>query len=202
MKEMFAIEFARNNGYPVGGGLWVMLHPEDRVATPYTEWTFPGRITRMPEFAAPRLGSIPNLVTIDADAPANANGVLYSLGSFSGGLTCFVQDGILCYEYNLFEISRTHIKATQKLGEGKMTIEVQTTYLGIPRPAGPLDVTLKINGVVVAQGEVPVSAPLTFTANGCLHIGTNLGSPVSLDYYDQAPFTFNGVIDQVRVKYI
>ena len=62
--------------------------------------------------------------------------------------------------------------------------------------------TLKINGAVVAQGEVPVSAPLAFTANGCLNVGTNIGSPVSLDYYDRAPFTFNGVIDQVHVKYI
>ena len=86
--------------------------------------------------------------------------------------------------------------------EGKVRIEVQTTYAGTPRPAGPLSVTLKINGAVVAQGEVPISVPLAFTANGCFHIGTNLGSPVSLDYYDQAPFAFNGAIDQVHVKYI
>jgi Sulfatase len=202
MKETFAIEFARNNGYPVGGGLWILLHPEYRVAAPYTEWTFPGRITRMPEFTAPRLGSIPNLVTIDADAPTDANGVLYSLGAFSGGLTCYVQAGVLCYEYNLFEIARTQIKAAEKMVQGKVKIEVQTTYVGTPRPAGPLSVTLKINGAVVAQGEVPVSAPLAFTANGCLNVGTNIGSPVSLDYYDRAPFTFNGVIDQVHVKYI
>ncbi len=57
----------------------------------------------MPEFCAPALGNKPNLVTIDADVPANANGVLYALGGFSGGLTCFVEDGILCYEYNLFD---------------------------------------------------------------------------------------------------
>jgi hypothetical protein len=28
-----------------------------------------------------------------------------------------------------------------------------------------------------------------------------LGSPVSLAYYDQAPFKFNGTIEQVKVKY-
>ncbi len=48
---------------------------------------------------------------------------------------------------------------------------------------------------------MPVSAPLLFTANDCLDIGIALGSPVSLDYYDKAPFTFNGTIDQVNVKY-
>jgi arylsulfatase A-like enzyme len=201
MKELFAIEFARNNGYPVGGGLWVMLHPEDKLATPYTEWTFPGRITRMPEFTAPALGTRPNLVTIDADIAADSNGVLYSFGGFSGGLTCYVMDGILCYEYNLFEIARTKIKATKKLPVGKATIEVRTAFAGAPRPGGPLDVTLSANSVVMAQGQVPVSVPLAFTANGCLNIGTNLGSPVSLDYYDRAPFTFNGTIESVHVRY-
>ena len=47
-------------------------------------------------------------------------------------------------------------------------------------------------GEVVAKGQVPVSAPLLFTANDCLDIGVCLGSPVSLDYYDKAPFRFNG----------
>ena len=42
---------------------------------------------------------------------------------------------------------------------------------------------------------------MLFTANDCLDIGVALGSPVSLDYYDKAPFKFNGRIDQVTVKY-
>ena len=77
---------------------------------------------------------------------------------------------------------RTHIKATDKLPTGKVKIEVLTSYVGNPKPAGALDVKLKVNDVTVAQGTVPVSAPLAFTANGCLNVGTNIGSPVSLDY--------------------
>jgi len=41
-----------------------------------------------------------------------------------------------------------------------------------------------------------------FTANDCLDIGTDLGSPVSVDYYEKAPFAFNRKINQVHVKYI
>ena len=94
-KDLFLIEFTKNSGLPVGGGLWIpILHPEWRVAPPYTSWTFPGAITRMPEFCAPALGNKPNVVTVEADVPANANGVLYALGGFSGGLTCYVKDGI------------------------------------------------------------------------------------------------------------
>jgi arylsulfatase len=52
------------------------MHPEDRTTTPYEEWTFSGSTIRMPEFTAPKLGNTANIVTIDADVPANANGVL------------------------------------------------------------------------------------------------------------------------------
>jgi hypothetical protein len=55
-------------------------------------------------------------------------------------------------------------------------------------------------GPFLAWGVVPVSAPLGFTANNCLDIGTDLGSPVSVDYYDKAPFKFNGKIGKVHVK--
>ena len=146
-------------------------------------------------------GQQTNIVTIDAEMPANANGVLYKLGAHAGGLTCFVEDGILCYEYNLFIIQRTKIRAKEKLPVGKVKIEVETKYVE-PRPTGPLNIKLKVNGKEVAWGRVPVSAPLLFTANDCLDIGIALGSPVSLDYADKAPFKFNGKIDQVHVQYL
>jgi len=154
----------------------------------------------MPEFAAPALGNKENVVTIDLDLPAKANGVIYALGGFSGGLSLYVQDGVLSYEYNLFEILRTQIKAKNKLSAGKAKIEVMTKY-AVKKPAGPLDITIKVNGKEVAKGQTPASAPVGFTANDCLDIGTDLGSPVSLDYFDQAPFKFNGKIDEVRVNY-
>ena len=202
MKDLFLIEFTKNSGLPIGGGLWVMVfHPELRLMPPYTAWTFPGTIRRMPEVTAPTLGNKDNIVSIDADIPANANGVLYALGGFSGGLTCYVKDGILSYEYNLFEIQRTNIKARDKLPTGKAKIEVDTSYVE-RKPAGPIKVVLKVNGKEVASGVVPVSAPLAFTGNDCLDFGIDLGSPVGLEYYDEAPFKFNGKIEGARVEYL
>jgi arylsulfatase A-like enzyme len=202
LKDIFLIEATKNKVLPIGGGLWVAaLHPEMRISPPYNQWTFSGDTVRVPEFCAPALGNKPNVVTIDATIPANANGVLYKLGANSGGLTCFVEDGILCYEYNLFIIQRTKIRATKKLPVGKVKIEVETAY-AVPKPAGPLNITLKVNGEMVATGQVPISAPLLFTANDCLDIGIVHGSPVSLDYYDKVPFKFNGTIEQVHVQYV
>jgi arylsulfatase A-like enzyme len=201
-KDLFLIEFTKNQGLPIGGGLWVpALHPELRLAPPYTSWTFPGAITRMPEFAAPALGNKANVVTVDAEVPGNANGVIYALGGFSGGLTCYVKDGTLSYEYNLFEIQRTHIKAKEKLPAGKVKIQVETSYVEL-KPTGPLKITMKVNGREIASGVVPVSAPLMFTANDCLDFGIDLGSPVGIEYYDQAPFKFNGKIEGARVDYL
>ena len=201
MKELFLIEAAKNKALPIGGGLWIpILHPELRIAPPYTEWTFAGSTVRMPEFCAPALGNKPNVVTIDAVIPDNANGVLYKMGANSGGLTCFVENGILCYEYNLFIIQRTKIRARDRLPTGKVKIEIETSYV-VPRPGGALKIIMKVDGKVVAEGTVPISAPLIFTANDCLDIGIALGSPVSLDYCDKAPFKFNGTIEQVHVRY-
>ncbi|SFH60323.1 arylsulfatase [Albimonas pacifica] len=202
MKELFLIELTKNNGLPIGGGLWIpTFHPELRATPPYTSWTFPGAITRLPEFAAPALGNRRNRVRVELDAPAGASGVIYALGGFSGGLSLFVEDGALVYEYNLFEIQRTRIEASGRLPAGRAAIEVETDYVE-RRPAGPLRVVLRVNGTEVASGVIPVSAPLGFTANDALDFGRDLGSPVSLAYYDRAPFAFTGEILGADVAYL
>ena len=146
LKALFLIEATKNKVLPIGGGLWVAaLHPEQRITTGYKEWTFAGNMTRMPEFTAPKLGSTNNLVTVDAEIPPDANGVLYALGSFSGGLTTYVKGGKLCYEYNLFEIQRTRFCSQQNIPTGNVKVEVETT-LAEKKPAGPLNVKLKVNG--------------------------------------------------------
>ncbi|MGO4536626.1 arylsulfatase [Leifsonia sp. 2MCAF36] len=201
LKELFAIEAARNEALPIGGGLWVVtMHPEDRIAPPYTEWEFSGDTVRIPEFCAPALGTRANLVTIEVHAGERANGVLYKLGGAGGGLTAYVADGVVTYEYNLFLIQRTIIAAQTPLPAGDSTIEIATTVLE-QRPASPLRVDLRVNGEVVGSDTVPVSIPLLFTANDCLDIGRAYGGAVSRAYADRMPFAFDGEIDRVRIAY-
>ncbi|MBK7973720.1 MAG: arylsulfatase [Deltaproteobacteria bacterium] len=201
MKDLFLLESARNKNLPIGGGLWstAMFHPEDAPASSLTEWTFDGPLTRIPESAAPKLGKVDTVVTMNLDVPADANGVLYALAGFSGGVTCYVKDGILTYEFNLFEVQRTTIKAGTKLPTGEVNVEVESKLVG--KIGGPMDVTLKVDGKVVAQGRVPAAMSLHFTSNATFDIGTDLDSPVSLDYYDQAPFAFNGRIGTTKIAY-
>jgi arylsulfatase len=65
-----------------------------------------------------------------------------------------------------------------------------------------LDVSLKANGKEVAQGRIPAAMSLHFTSNATFDIGADLDSPVSLDYFDQAPFKFNGTIGATNIKYL
>jgi arylsulfatase len=201
MKDLFLLESTKNKNLPIGGGLWTMvMHPEDVPASPYARWAFGGPIIRIPEAAAPKLGTLPSDVVMEVDVPAKAEGVLYSMGGFAGGMTCFVRNGVLTYEYNLFMMDRTRIRATDRLPAGRARIEVESR-LTAPRPGSPMDVTLKVNGKAVARGRVPRTVPVGFTPNDCLDIGADHGSPVSKDYYDLAPFEFNGTIGRATIAY-
>ena len=42
----------------------------------------------------------------------------------------------------------------------------------------------------------------TSPSNATFDIGTDLDSPVSLDYFDQAPFAFNGTIGTTKIDYL
>ena len=77
-------------------------------------------------------------------------------------------------------------------------------HLKTLKELGGLDVlgTAKTDNHYNAACAWAGSVPLVFTSNDCLDIGTDLGSPVSPDYYDQAPFKFNGKIEAVKVKYL
>lgn len=201
MKQMFLVESVKNKNLPIGGGLWsVLYHPEDAPATPYREWTFRGNIDRMPEFAAPKLGKFDNDIRMEVDVPENGEGVLYALGSFSGGLSLYMKDGKLNYEYNLFEIERTRFTSEGKIPAGPAVIEVSSRLVEA-KAKSPMNITIKVNGKKVAGGQVPMTAPLTFTANDCLDVGSDLGSPVSLDYFNEAPFRFNGTVKLTTIKY-
>jgi arylsulfatase len=197
MKELYLAEAKANKAFPTGGGLWTRMHPEDVIRSPYKSWRFDATTTRMPEFTAPPVGRRSNRVVIDLELGENASGVLYALGGASGGICVYMDRGQLVYEYNMLVIERTTAKSKGKLTRGKHRIEVTES---IPRPGAPAAVVLKVDGKEVAGVTVKRTVPGAFTASETFDVGADLGSPVSLDYYDRAPFRFTGKIDKVVVE--
>jgi arylsulfatase len=197
LKALFLKEAKANKAFPIGAGNWLRVHPEDRVKTPYTSWQFDAMTTRMPEFTAPGLGRESNRVVIDAEFGERASGVLYALGGASGGLTLYMDQGELVYEYNMMVIERYTARSKKEVPAGKHRIEVDTT---IAKPGAPAEVVLTVDDNEVARAAVTRTVPAAFTASETFDVGIDLGSPVSIEYFDRRPFAFNGKIHEVRVE--
>ena len=150
----------------------------------------------MPEFTAPGIGRQSTLVTVEADFPEAASGVLYALGGASGGVSLYVDKGVLTYEYNMLILQITQISADAPLSAGPHRIEVDTT---IAKPGAPAEVILRVDGAEVARGTVPVTVPAAFTASESFDVGVDLGSPVSAAYEERRPFAFGGADIKVGV---
>lgn len=199
LKALFK-EVSRDNlVWPVGAGLWLRMHPEDRIESPYTKWRFDGSTRRMPEFSAPRLGAESSRVEIKLTAPEKASGVLYALGGFAGGLAVFMDKGRLVYEYNMMMLDRFQAKSAALIAAGEHAIVVETTFESA-KPFAPARVVLTVDGETVGKVVVARTVPAAFSASETFDVGRDLGSPVSPDYYDRRPFQFEGKIERVDVE--
>lgn len=196
MAQLFMQQAEENKVFPIGGSLWNSLHPEDRISTPYTQWEFDASTRRMPEFTAPGLGRQSNTVTIQARIPEKASGVLYALGGFSGGLAAFMDEGRIGFEYNTMMIERYRVLSDEPIAAGDHKIEVKTT---LEKPGAPAKITILVDGAEVAKLDVKRTVPLAFTASETFDVGVDLGSPVSIYYFDRRPFAFNGELEAVTV---
>jgi len=198
LKKEFLKLAEYNKDFPIGAGNWLRLHPEDRVKTHYKSWTFTQNTRRMPEFTAPGVGRESNHVTIEVDIDTQqVNGVLYAVGGAGGGITLYMDKGHLIYEYNMLIIEQYTAKSDAPLSAGKHTIEVITNIKG---PGQQGSVSLVVDGKTVGKTELKRTVPAAFTATETFDVGLDLGSPVSLNYYDRRPFAFNGKIEKVAVE--
>ena len=197
LQKAFDAQAKENKVYPLGAGIWLRLHPEDRIKTPYRSWTFDATTTRMPEFTAPGIGRESSLVTVEAEFGDKASGVLCALGGSSGGVTLFMDQGRLNYEYNMMIIERYKAQ-TEAIPAGKHVIEVETIFTS-KRPLSPAEVVIRVDGKEAARTTVKRTVPAAFTASETFDVGTDLGAPVALEYAERRPFKFDGKIAKVKV---
>jgi len=203
LKALFDKEATENHVYPIGASMYtVFFNPSELPSSPLTEWSFYEGQDRIPEAMAPKFTSgRSSRAVIDAEISENAEGVLFALGGISSGFTVYMDKGFLKAEYNAMTLNRYKVSSSSTIPVGKVKIEVETKYDNTERMA-PATLTLKVNGKQVGQGRIERSVPAGHTASETFDVGVDLGSPVSLDYYDRAPFRFNGTIEKINIKYI
>jgi len=69
-----------------------------------------------------------------------------------------------------------------------------------PERGAAAEVTFWINGEQMATGTVERTVPASFTASETFDVGLDTSSPVANDYFDQAPFRFNGRLEGLHFK--
>ena len=202
LQDMFMVQAARNNVLPIGGGLYMVYHPEESRSSLRTEWTLYEGQTRIAEAMGPRFTSgFSTLATFDVTISDDTSGVLYCVGGIAGGFTGYMDDGFLKAEYNMLGVERYKATSAERIGAGAHQLEVELMY-DERKPQASATITLRVDGTEVGSGRVERSVPGGFTASETFDIGVDLGSPVALDYHDRAPFAFEGSIEKAHIKYI
>ena len=197
MKTLFMQVAEENKALPIGGGLYVPMNPQEQKRSTNTEWMLFDNMTRIPESQAPNVRNGNIRAEIKAEVPENVNGVIFAMGGFAGGVSLYAVNGELRYEYSALLLKRDHI-VVGKLppGDVEIVLEMRTA----PERAAPAEVKFWINGEEATGGTVQRTIPLTFTASETFDVGSDTNSPVANDYFEKAPFRFDGQLKRLYFK--
>jgi len=199
MKALFMEVAKENKALPIGGGLFTPFNPQEQKRSTNTEWTLFDGMTRIPESQAPNVRNGNLRAEIEAEVPEGVNGVIFAMGGYAGGVSLYALDGELYYEYSALLLKRDKIKVG-KLPAGKVKIDLEMRTP--PERAAPAEVKFWIDGEEAASGTVQRTIPLTFTASETFDVGMDTCSPVADDYFDKAPFKFEGTLNKLHFKHL
>jgi len=65
------------------------------------------------------------------------------------------------------------------------------------KPGAPANIAFWINGEEAASVTIPLTVPSAFTAAETFDVGSDTCSPVANDYFEKAPFPFEGTLNRV-----
>jgi arylsulfatase A-like enzyme len=197
LKALFMWEAEENKVLPIGGALYAGINPHEMKRSANIEWTLFEGMTRIPESQAPNVRNGNLRAEIEAEVPEGVNGVIFAMGGYAGGVSLYALDGVLYYEYSALLLKRDRIEVG-RLPAGDMTIafEMRTPL----QRAAPAELTFWINGEEAATGTVQRTVPAVFTASETFDVGMDTSSPVANDYFDRAPFAFEGNLKRLYFK--
>ncbi|MGD8896483.1 MAG: arylsulfatase [Acidobacteriota bacterium] len=195
LKALFMWEAEENKALPIGGALYTGINPQEMKRSSNTEWTLFEGMTRIPESQAPNVRNGNLRAEISAQVPDKVNGVIFAMGGYAGGVSLYAVDGVLYYEYSALLLKRDTIEVG-RLPAGDVTIafEMRTPL----QRAAPAQLKFWINGEEAATGTVQRTVPAVFTASETFDVGMDSSSPVANDYFDKAPFAFEGTLKRLH----
>jgi arylsulfatase A-like enzyme len=152
-------------------------------------WDIRPPIERLSREMAPVCTGLPHEIIVDCTR--GGDGVLLSMGSQPAGWTLYVKDGRLFYEQSL--LPWREVIDGGPVPAGKVEIRYVQTMTKRPFDGGG---ALFVNGR--KTGERTFERALFATSYDGFSVGADLGNRVSPAY--EAPFTFAGTIERVRIE--
>ena len=118
-------------------------------------------------------------ITAELTIPeGGANGVILTQGGRFGGWCVYMQDGKPAYSYNYLGLERYTISSPKALPAGPAMIRVDFVYDGGGLGRGG-QVTISVDGNVVAEGRVEKTQPNLFSADETADVGLDNQTPVA-----------------------
>jgi len=137
-------------------------------------------------------------VTAEIEVGKKVNGVLIAQAGRFGGWSLYVKDGKPHFVYNFGGLERTTLAAKRALTPGKHLV-VYEFVPASPQPGAGGTGKLLVDGVVVAEGDIPKTMPFVYSADEGVDVGCDNETPVTEDYR-QGENAFTGKIEKITVS--
>ncbi|MGQ9427233.1 arylsulfatase [Gilvimarinus sp. F26214L] len=172
-------------------------------AAPTEHYVYYQGTGQVPSEVAVNVLNRPHRITARVAIPSGgAEGVLLSHGGNTGGYSLYIKDRKLHYVHNYVGAQEIHLESTEPVPEGTVKLSYDFQPSAEPDIAqgkgSPGTGKLYIADKLVAEREIPVTVPLSFSLSEGLSCGRDSGAPVTEDY--RPPFAFSGLIDELEVE--
>jgi arylsulfatase A-like enzyme len=149
-------------------------------------------VSPMPSQASPAIGGRSWDLDATIDRPSGAGGVLFAFGNENSGLSVFVQDERLWFDYNVFG-DHVVVSSDVEVPVGESVVGVR-----FRRTDASGSVTLVVDGAPCGTAELPIVIRVLSSVGAS--VGFDHGSAVS-ERYD-APFGFQGQLIHLDIQLV
>jgi len=211
LKAMFMDEARKYQVLPLDTSVLPrMITQRPSITAGRNEFTWTHPLIGTPNGDAPSVLNASYTFTADVDIPeGGAEGMLITQGGRFAGYGFYVLKNKPVFLWNLIDLERVRWNGAEALTPGKHVLEFDFKYDGLGAATlafnnfsgvgrGGMG-TLKVDGKVVAQHEMPKSLPFTLAWDESLDIGSDTLTGVDDGDY-QPPFTFTGKLNKVTLK--
>ncbi|MGE0848790.1 MAG: arylsulfatase [Hyphomicrobiaceae bacterium] len=207
--EMIGMWYAEAGRYDVlpidSRGTARLAEQRPQIAADRRQYIYYPGTQLVPGNAAPRVINVAHSVSVHAYVPkGGAEGVLFCMGGNDGGFAFYVKDGKLTYGYNYVADRRFKVQSNGKgIPEGNHIFSFEFEPTGkadVAKGRGvPARIKLLVDGKPIAEGDLPVTIPISLGLASGVSIGADTGSPVMLAEEYAPPFAFTGTIKKALV---